>query len=532
MDARRALRWATVGGMAGALALASCAYFNTLYNANEKYDEAEKASKSREAAAEQRGSSAQGANSGPSANPQAAQYESVIEKCNNVIARYPDSRHVDDAMLLIAKSLYRLGRYDEAAAALDSLETRYPKTNLLADAHFLKGKSLEAAEHYDVAAKVLSDYIDRYRKHHDRPEALYLLCICQMQLGLNENAVATLQRLEKDHGRSSYRFKAQTDMAEILADKELYVESLVVYRRLSKERMPANVRFDVWVGMARAQVAVADFKGALATIDQLKKLNLTVEQEPIVLLLSARANAGAGNAAIATREYKDIAKRFARGAYGAEANFRLGEMSEAIDSLVAAQRYYQEVPNAYSGSEFAEEAIRRSSDIGRVLLIQQTSGDDSPEAVALRTFAMAEVQLFQFSDTEKAIPNYEKIVNEFGASEYAPKAVYALGYIYGVMLADSVKAREWYEVLLARYPDSQQALLAYGFYKGAAPPPPLSDMARFAKPKASPPPGAPAAPAGTPPGIQPPAAPPAGALPDSLHDPEDLLQPAPKDSSG
>ncbi len=532
MDWRRAFRWTTVAGMAGALALTGCAYFNTLYNAKEKYDGAEKASKSREAA-EQRASGGQAGNTGSTVNAQAAQYESVIEKCTNVIARYPDSRHVDDAMLLIAKSLYRLERYDEAAAALDSLETRYPKTNLLADARFLKGKSLEAAEHYDVAATVLSDFVDRHRKHHDRPEALYLLCMCQMQLGLSDNAVATLHRLEKDHSRSNYRFKAQTDMAEILADKELYDQSLAVYRSLSEARIPANVRFDVWVGMAGVQVEVGDYPGALATVARLKTLKITVEQEPVVLLLSARANAGAGNTEQAMREYKDIAKRFARGTYGAEANFRLGEMSEATDSLVAAQRYYQEVPNAYSGSEFAEEAIRRSSDIGRVLLIQQTSGDDSPEAVALRTFAMAEVQLFQFNNTEKAIPNYEKIVNEFGESEYAPKAVYALGYIYGVILADSVKAREWYEVLRTRYPDSQQALLAYGFYKGASPPPPLSDMARFAKPKASPPPAVPAThPVGAPPGIHPPAPPPAPVLPDSLHDPEDLLQPAPKDSSG
>jgi len=521
--------------MAAAIALAGCAYFNTLYNAKEKYDAAEKANKSRDAAAEQRASPARAANAGPAANPQAAQYELVIEKCTNVIARYPDSRHVDDSMLLIAKSLYRLARYEEAAAALDSLESRYPKTNLLADARFLKGKSLEAAERYDVAATVLSDYADRYRKHHDRPEALYLLCICQMQLSLSDNAVTTLHRLEKDHGRSDYRFRAQTDMAEILAEKELYDESLAVYRSMSEARIPAHVRFDVWVGMARVQVAVGDFKGALATLTQVRKLNLKVEQEPVVLLLSARANAGAGNTALATREYKDIAKRFARGTYGAEANFRLGEMSEAVDSLKAAQRYYQEVPNAYSGSEYADEAIRRSSDIGRVLLIEQTSGDDSPEAVALRTFAMAEVQLFQFNNAEKAIPNYEKIVNEFSGSEYAPKAVYALGYIYGVVLADSVKAREWYDVLRVRYPDSQQALLAYGFYKGAPPPPPLSDMARFAKPKAtaSPPPGAPATrPPGAPPGIQPPMPPPVPVLPDSLRDPEELLQPAPKDSSG
>ena len=92
MDRRRALRWATVAAMAAAVALAGCAYFNTLYNAKEKYDDAEKASKTREAAAEQN-SLTRGGNTGSTINPQAAQYESVIEKCTNVIARYPDSRY-------------------------------------------------------------------------------------------------------------------------------------------------------------------------------------------------------------------------------------------------------------------------------------------------------------------------------------------------------------------------------------------------------------------------------------------------------
>lgn len=66
-------------------------------------------------------------------------------------------------------------------------------------------------------------------------------------------------------------------------------------------------------------------------------------------------------------------------------------------------------------------------------------------------------------------------MNEFPDSEYAPRAVYALGYINGVVLGDTARAREWYDVLMARYPDSAQAQLAYGFYKGAAPPPPMSE---------------------------------------------------------
>jgi len=531
MTRARAWRTSILAAVLAVTGASACAYYNTLYNAKSKFEEAEKADPTRDAAFRSIQQKSQGDDL---VNPQAREYEAVITKCEHVIARYPDSKHVDDSMLLIARSLYRLNKFEEAAAALDSLESRFPKTNLLPDARFLKGKSLVAAEKYDAAEVVLNQFVDTYRKNGRRPEALYLLCVAQMEMGLSDNAVKSLARLEEDHGRSSYRFRAQVDMAHILAEKELYQESLAVYRRLNQSRIPEGMRFDVWVGMARVQESLGDHTGALATLEQARKLVLTAEREPVVLLLSARALAGADSTQRAINRYKSVATRYSRGVYGAEANFRLGELYEAQDSLRVAQKYYQDVPRSYSQSEFAEEAIRRSSDIGRVLKIEEAAGDDSPEAVALRTFAMAEVQLFQFENTEKAIPNYEKIVNEFGDSEYAPRAAYALGYIYGVVRQDSVKAREWYEVLRTRYPESQQTLLASAFYRGAVPPPPLSDMMRFAKARPI---------SGAQPGqsdagrsrddtggrqpvvnTQPAVAP---ALPDSLRDPEPIPMPVP-----
>jgi hypothetical protein len=58
--------------------------------------------------------------------------------------------------------------------------------------------------------------------------------------------------------------------------------------------------------------------------------------------------------------------------------------------------------------------------------------------------------------------------------------VYALGYISGVVQGDTAKAREWYDVLMAKYPTSPQAELAYAFYKGATPPPPYSELMKTA----------------------------------------------------
>ena len=464
-----------------AVLVLSCAYYNTLYNAEDKFAEAEKAQ-----AAQMRaiggvpGGAGGGSGGSPVMNTQAAAYEDVIEKCKKVIANYPDSRHVDDAMLLSAKSLYRLAKYEEAVAAIDTLETRFPKTELLADATFLKGKSFVAAEKYDLAVPTLKYYAEKYRKHDDRPEGLYLLCISLMQIGMNEEAVKALAVLEEDHGRSDYRFRAQVDMAEVLADKELYNESLAVYQRLSQSRIPETVRFDVLMGMARVQEKLGANAAALQTLGRIQQIPPGPDNEPKLMLLRANGYAGVDSTARAIRIFRDVTKRFARGTYAAEAHFRLGELYEASDSLQAAQTNYQEVPRAYSGSEFAEEAIKRGSNIGRVLKLQQTSGDDSPEAIAMRTFSMAEIQFFQFNNAEKAIPSYEKIVVEFPESEYAPRAAYALGYIHGVVLGDSLQARAWYDTLLARYPDSPQTQMAYSFYKGAMPPPPYSELIKTA----------------------------------------------------
>jgi TolA-binding protein len=442
----------------------ACAYYNTLYNAKEKFREAERASE-RAASTPQARPTTAGAS-----NPNARLYEEVVEKCKTMIANYPKSRHVDDAMLLSARALFALERYDEAVAAIDTLQASHPKSDLKADAGFLKGKSLAAAGKFDLAVPVLRDYADRHGGHDDHAEALYLLCACLMQLGSSDDAVQTLERLEKEHGRSEFRFKAQVEMARILAEKELYDESLAVYKRLNESRIPASYRYDVWLGMATVQESVGDHAGVIQSLSLINTLPRAPDKEARSVLLRARAHGALDSTDTAVAEYMDVTKRFGNGAYGAEAYYRLGHIYEAQDSLEKAQRYYQQVPRAYSNSDYAEDAIKRSSDIGRVLKLQAMEGNDSPEAVSMRTFSMAEIQLFQFNNTEKAIASYEKVVNEFPDTEFAPRAAYALGYINGVVLGDSVKARHWYEVLRSRYGNSHQALLAYSFYKSASQP--------------------------------------------------------------
>jgi tetratricopeptide (TPR) repeat protein len=337
-------------------------------------------------------------------------------------------------------------------------------------------------------------------------------------------------------------------MAAILVDKGMYKESLAVYERISRSRIPNDVRYDVYMGMSRSQVELGQYKEAMVTLEKMRGMQVAPEREAPMLLLRGRAFAGADSVHRAITVYKSVSSRFARGKYGAEADFRLGTLYESMDSLKTAQRYYQQVPGAFSQSEFADDAIKRAGDIGRMLRLQQSAGDESPEAVALRTFAMAELQFLQFNATDKAIPAYEKIVTDYPDSEFAPKSAYALGYIYGVVMQDSVKAKEWYDVLRTKYADSQQLQLAYTFYKGA-PTPAVADMMKYAgahkQPGASaptPPPltpspamidtsrtAHPTKPAPVPPAVAPAETTHVKALPDTLKEP--VPQTAPADTS-
>jgi hypothetical protein len=70
------------------------------------------------------------------------------------------------------------------------------------------------------------------------------------------------------------------------------------------------------------------------------------------------------------------------------------------------------------------------------------------------------MQLLQFEEVDKAMTDYLQLLVEYPQSEFAPKAAYAVAYIYERILKDAVKATEAYQNLIRDYPDTQQAAMA------------------------------------------------------------------------
>ena len=427
-------------------ALAGCAYFNTLYNAKERYKEADKMQRGRD---------------GKVTRQQQDAYDVVIEKCQTMIGTYPKSRHVDDAMLLIARSLHAQDRFGEAAAQCDSLAAKFPDTGLLPEARFLKGRSLAEWGEYEAAIAALNAYAEQYPKHRRRPYAFYFLATSAMSLDREDETLAYVEEMQKRYPKDPYTFDAQIQVARILSEKGVHDRAIGVYEALDSRRLPESSRYQVWMGMGQAYVETGAYAEALAVVARLEELVLKPQEKPPVLLLRARAQMGAGDRDGAVATYAQVIKQFTRGEHVSEAGFRLGEVYEGMDSLAVAKTYFEGVPAAYAHSPFASEAIKRAGNIDKLLRLQEAEAADSPEAQALRLFSTAELQMFQFEHPEKALEAYQKLLDTYPESEYAPRAAYAVGYIHAVVRRDTLAARAACDLLQSRYPDTQQAAYVY-----------------------------------------------------------------------
>ena len=103
------------------LSVLGCAYFNTFYNAIQFFEEAEQEIVTT-------------SNSEKLSTKSEELLQKTIARCNLVIAKYPESRFHDDALLLRAKALYYQGEFQLSKGSLERLSSEFSGSPLLNEA--------------------------------------------------------------------------------------------------------------------------------------------------------------------------------------------------------------------------------------------------------------------------------------------------------------------------------------------------------------------------------------------------------------
>ena len=428
-----------------------CAYFNTFYNAKTFYQKAlDERKKNR---------------SDKPTSIELRNYDKAIEKASKLLELYPNSRYVDDALMILGDCFLYKGEYLKAKRKFEELLSNFPESKLAPEAKFKLGQTLVKLEDFysaeGIFKELLASKVDRKIKEESQ---LYLGEIFYIQND-HRKAIKEYEKALKARDKE-VRAKAQFQIGQCymsLKDYPHAAESFLKARKISSDR-----KFEADFHYALAQKAMGNYRSAVTVLERLLGEQKDPEEISKIRLEIASCLLEEGNVEQAFHEYESIIEDYPRSLAAAEACFRLGLICQnEMKDYLKAKEYFERVAKENSRSEFVPQARTRRSNIDKLLRLQksiaekfaQLSSDSlktnkTIEELLRDKFLLAESYLFDFSLIDSALAQYTDILQKYPHSQYCPKALYALGYIYDKMKGDQIKADSLYQTLIKRYPNS------------------------------------------------------------------------------
>lgn len=432
---------AAAAALAAAL-LSGCAYYNTLYNARKLYREADKA-----------------AVAGGSEREQREKYKQVVEKCAKVIADYPKSRWIDDAVFLMGMALLKQGDDEKGIRTLRELRENFPRSEYAPEALYRLSAALEESGEHVQALAGVDTFLAEYPRHELRYRVLFLAGDAKRAMEDPEGAIAFYGRVADEASDRAIVDEARVRSAELFFERGDYAKAAANYERVLRKGMPADLRRKVSLALGQCYARTGRCGEARRLFDDLLDVTTAAQEAAPVLLGSAEGWVCSDSLARALAVYGEVVTKYPKSLYSAEAYFRMGEIrEERLDSLRAAQESFGRVSGEYANSPFAAEALERSASIKRLLELRAVSAaGETADQAAEKRFLAAEIQLTKLGDVASALAGYRAVIDSFTAAPAAPRATYAAAWIHRYRLDRPDSAAALYRALVERYPRSPQA---------------------------------------------------------------------------
>ena len=448
----------------------SCAYFNTFYNARQYFEQAEK----------QRLEKA-----GESIPPGAIDaYGKVIDKSQYVIDKYPDSKLVKEALLLIGMSRFH-------------------------------------RKEYRIAETVFKQYVETYADDVDQAE--YWLALCKWKLGKPQPALDVLQSMletatDKNFISSIYLSKAEINLD--IDNSKLALEYLVLAAETNKDR---DERGQIYYRIAELAYNAEDYEQALSANTEVVKNSTSKKRKEEANLQIVRIHRLLGNwdtvkdliksmlldetfktihgdldlelvklyqmdglMEEAITRIESIKEDYKNSKTSAEAYYIHGEIA-LYDywNLDDAKKYFEWVTREYRQSIYTSTANLRAKEITKyqesleeittlddhILLtiavldsliddslksVREKEVNNSRISIASHLYNLGELEAFHFKRQDSSMTHFQRIVDEFPETDYYPKSLFALYYIN--FNSDKTKTAEIYSNrILDELPSSEYA---------------------------------------------------------------------------
>jgi tetratricopeptide (TPR) repeat protein len=423
--------------------LSGCAYYNTFYNARKAFDEAE--------ARREASGSATSASRRSGGNL----YDKAIKKASRVLAFYPDSRWVDDSLLLLGKAFYHKGEYEKSVRKFEELEANFPESDLVEDGRYWRGLALLELGREDEAIAALEALI----AVEDSPWRGAVL------VALGEVAS---RRLESEEASGYYRGAIQVSgdkktkaRAYLSLGQELqalgdYEGALPAFRSAWNLKASPALSYEARMQIGACLEDTGDFEGALANYRLLEKDDRWIARLADIRLRIAKCTARWGKTDLALEEYERIPEEHPRTEQAADALYRMGVIHQKGDPDRASE-YFDRAAKESASSEGARLAKLKRADLEQLASLRAELADTTKIVSAENLFGLAELFLLRLDQPDSAVAAYRHVAEAFPESDLAPRALYAIACIPEEGFEKPEESKEVLEKLIEKYPDSAAA---------------------------------------------------------------------------
>jgi TolA-binding protein len=402
-------------------AFASCAYYNIYWMAREEYDKVVSRPDFQGFWDPYNHRKVTGENSKLA--------ESCIKRCGKLILLYPESKWVDDALLLMGNCFLLRGDYANAAKKYDELLRLYATSDLRYEARYMKAYSLVLLDAIPKAVTELDELLGGVTERTVREKATYLRARLSHAAGDCEEAVGYLDKYVSTFPNGPRVSEVRLSLGGCLIRTGRRDEAVEVLRPLYQR--PGDQGADAGLQMGRAYRGLGQNDKAFEIFERLaaETPTDTLKAKAIIEIANTLLGESSPDEAIKRLVEADSLLADEHGNLKSEIKYRIGNIYEKhiLDFDMATESYEAA---SKSKSKYGKLATKRSNALKDLKRYGEALTDtipDTPDERAMKMFLMAEIYLEDLELTEKGFDQLMVVADSFPASKFAAKSMLTIG---------------------------------------------------------------------------------------------------------
>lgn len=334
-----------------------CAYFNTFYNAKKAFHKGQEASRKQKNAT--RGVAGK------------TDFDLAIAKSQKILDNYGESRWVDDALLLMAKSFYYQKQYYPALRQLTRLKREFPDSDLLPETELYRAKSYLAISSFDSVRVTLSRLLAGKNSAEIEADAHMVSGELAEERG-QFTLAAESYRAALTRGLRPDPYRGHIALATVLDTLGQYAQAAESY--MAVRESDASPEWKLWARLryARALNRMGQYDQCIQYLESMLSSDRFKKAFPRIKLEIANALAHSGDDNAAIMAYQDLILDHPKSIEEAEANYYMGKiyLYDKFDYERALKSFHEA---AETGKQIAvvDTANLKKRDIQRMVALRR-----------------------------------------------------------------------------------------------------------------------------------------------------------------